>query len=208
MESPLRNVFVEEAPLVASLRFVADVVRVWRLEFPQSPGYRFAWLGPYTSHWMTAVGEELIRYMDAEHSATRPHPADMELFAKHRAANDPLLCGCASEAELRAWFGPYLPALLAEGAHTAVYDVPRAAIVELSDQQIIFIQRRATLVSRTGTPATSPLVRSSAGSRAAIRAESKGKYDYVGQPGPPLHLLRGVDALPLRSTIGGQPPSL
>jgi hypothetical protein len=188
---------VKEPQFVASLRLVADTVRVWRLEFPQSPGYRFAWLGPYTSHWMTAAGEELIRYMDAEHSVTRPHPADTELFAEHRAANDPLLCGCASERAVRDWFGPYLPALLAEGGHTAVYDVPRAAIVERSDQQTIFIQHRATLVSRTGTPASSPLVRSSAGSRAAIRAASNGTYDYLGQPGPPLHLAPAVGAPPL-----------
>lgn len=43
-------------------------VRVWRLEFPQQPGYRFAWLGPYTSHWLTETAEELARYMDVEHA--------------------------------------------------------------------------------------------------------------------------------------------
>lgn len=203
----MRNVRVGEPASVATVQPVADTVRVWRLEFPQQAGYRFSWLGPYTSHWMTAAGEELVRYMDAEHSVTHPHPADMELFAKHREANDPLLCGCASEVALRHWFGLYLPALQAEGGHIAVYDVPRAAIVEHSEQQLIFVQRWATLVARTGAPARSPLLRSSAGSRAAIRAESNGKYDYVGQPGPPPDLLATVEEDSAAIAASGAPAS-
>lgn len=159
---------------------MTDAIRVWRLEFPQHSESRHSWLGPYTSQWMTAAADELVCFMEAEHCVTRPHPADMELFAEHREPNDPLLCGCASAAALREWFGAYLAPLQAEGGHVAVYDVPRAAIVELSEQQIVFLKRRATLVLRTGTPATAPLVRSSAGSRAEIIASSNGKYDYVG----------------------------
>jgi hypothetical protein len=178
---------------VASVLPVTDAIRVWRLEFPQQSGSRHSRLGPYTSQWMTPAGDELVCFMEAEHCVTRPHPADMELFAKHRRANDPLLCGCASEAALRDWFGAYLAPLQEEGGHVAVYDVSRAAIVEMSDQQIIFAQRGATLVVRTGAAANSPLVRSSAGSRAEIIASSNGKYDYVGWPGAPRNLVPLAD---------------
>lgn len=176
----LRNASADRPRVLAGVQAVSDAVRVWRLEFPQQSGSRHLWLGPYTSQWMTAAADELVCFMEAEHCVTRPHPADMELFAKHRQANDHLLCGCASEAALREWFGTYLAPLQVEGGHIAVYDVPRAAIVELSDQHIVFVQRRATLVERTGTPAVSTLVRSSAGSRTEIIASSNGKYAYRG----------------------------
>ena len=165
----------------------ADVpgMRVWRLEFPQQPGYRFAWLGPYTSHWLTAAAEELVRYMDVEHTETRPDPPDAERFARHRAAQDPLLCACDSREALADWFGGYLPALQAEGAHVAVYDVPASAVVEHGARQLVFVQSRATLVERTGDPPPSELIRSSAGSRAGIIAAAAGRYRWNGTPGPP-----------------------
>ena len=55
--------------------------RVWRLGFPQQPGHRFAWSGPYTSHWLTETAEELVRYMDFEHTEAHPDPPDPERFA-------------------------------------------------------------------------------------------------------------------------------
>lgn len=146
---------------------------------PQVPGYRFTWLGPYTSHWLTAEAEELVRFMDHEHSATLPEPRDTGLFARHRDIGDPLLCGCASEAGLRAWFGDYLPALQHQGAHVAAYAVDEGAIVDRDDHQLIFIESRAELLQRQGRSPVAPLVRSSAGSRLAVYAAHPGKYDYI-----------------------------
>ena len=165
---------------------------VWRLEFAQVPGYRFAWLGPYTSHWLTARAEELVRHMDVEHTATHPDPPDAERFARHRALGDPLLCGCASPQELADWFGDWLPALQAEGAHVAVHDVPVEAVVERSDRQLVFVQSQAVLVDRTGRPPSAPLIRSSAGSRAGIIAAAGDRYTWRGTPGPPEHLRTAV----------------
>lgn len=69
---------------------------MWRLEFRQPPGWRIGGLGPYTSHWLTAEAEEIVRYMEAEHCVTHSHPADPAIFDSHRG-EDRLACGCASE---------------------------------------------------------------------------------------------------------------
>jgi hypothetical protein len=58
---------------------------VWRLEFPQPPGWRIQWLGPYTSQWLTDEAEEIVRYMEAEHCATHPHPSDPPSLRRTRA---------------------------------------------------------------------------------------------------------------------------
>jgi hypothetical protein len=166
----------------------AASLRVWRLEFPQQPGSRFAWLGPYTSHWLTETAEELVRHMDREHTETHPDPPDAERFARHRALADPLLCGCPSRQALEDWFGAYLPALRAEGGQVAVYDVPADAVVEQGDQQLVFTQSRATLVERSGTTPPTPLIRSSAGSRSAVYAAAGDRYAWRGVPGPPPEL--------------------
>lgn len=150
---------------------------VWRLELPQPPGWRIAWLGPYTSHWLTAEAEEIVRRMEAEHCVTHPHPADPAIFEAYPGP-DRLSCGCASRELLEQWFGEYLPLLLAQGAYVTEYSVPLDAVVEDSPDQVLFVNRLATVVGRTGSAAPSPLIRSSAGSRAEIIAASGGRYDY------------------------------
>jgi hypothetical protein len=150
---------------------------VWRLEFPQPPGWRIEWLGPYTSHWLTAEAEEIVRYMEAEHRVTHPHPRDPGIFESY-PGDDRLSCGCASRSLLEQWYGDYLPRLLAQGAHVTHYSVPAAAVVEDSPEQVLFITRMATVVERTGHEAPTPLIRSSAGSRTSIIAASGGTYDF------------------------------
>lgn len=150
---------------------------VWRLEFAQPPGWRIGWLGPYTSQWLTAEAEEIVRYMEAEHRVTRPHPSDLTIFESY-PGNDRLSCGCASRPLLEQWFGDYLPRLLEHGAHVTHYSVPIDAVVKDSPEQVLFITRRATVVGRSGREAPAQLIRSSAGSRTSIIAASDGKYDF------------------------------
>ncbi|WP_380164778.1 hypothetical protein [Jannaschia sp. R86511] len=156
----------------------AQTLTVWRLEMPQAPRYRFDWLGPYTSHWLTTRAEEVVRYMEAEHTVTHPEPRDRQVFTHHREIGDPLLCGSLGGDGLQAWFGDYLPLLQGEGGHLARYEVPLAAVVDQDDRQLIFVQSRARLIGREGTPPPAELVRSSSGSRAAAMLASNGKYDY------------------------------
>ena len=80
---------------------------VWRLEFPQPKGWRIQWLGPYTSQWLTAEAEEIVRYMEAEQCVTHPHPSDPTIFAAY-PGDDRLACGCAARVLLEQWFGAYL----------------------------------------------------------------------------------------------------
>ncbi len=148
---------------------------VWRLEFAQPPGARIEWLGPYTSQWLTAEAEEIVRHMEAEHCVTHPHPRDPGIFELHPGA-DRLSCGCASRALLEQWFGSYLPRLLDQGAHITHYSVPRDAVVEDAPEQVLFITRRATVLERSGHEPPAPLIRSSAGSRASIIAASGERY--------------------------------
>ena len=155
---------------------------MWRLEFPQPPGWRIGWLGPYTSQWLTAEAEELVRYMEAEHRVTRPHPSDPAIFDSY-PGDDRLACGCVSRSLLQRWFGDYFPRLLAQGAYIAQYAVPMDAVVEHSPDQVLFIARRATVVHRSGHPAPTPLIRSSTGSRTSIIAASQGRYDFSAQAG-------------------------
>lgn len=156
----------------------AQALTVWRLEMPQVPGYRFHWLGPYTSHWLTARAEEIVRYMEAEHTVTHPEPRDRRVFAHHREVGDPLLCGSLGGGGLQAWFGDYAPLLKGEGGHLARYEVPLVAVIDQDDRQVIFVQSRARLIGREGTPPPAELVRSSAGSRAAAMLASNGIYEY------------------------------
>ena len=159
-----------------------DFVTVWRLEFPQPLGWRIDWLGPYTSHWLTAEAEEIVRHMEVEHCATRPHPRDPSIFELY-PGDDRLSCGCASRVLLERWFGAYLPRLLDQGAYVTQYSVPLDAVVEDSPEQVLFITRRARVVDRAGHEPPTPLARSSAGSRASIIAASGGKYDFRVESG-------------------------
>lgn len=134
----------------------ADLVSVWRLEFAQPPGWAISWLGPYTSQWLTADAEELIRRMEAEHQVTHPHPRDPAIFESY-PGEDRLSCGCASRALLEEWFGAYLQPLLDQGAYVAEYQVPRDAIVEDTPEQVLFVTRRAIVVERVGRAAPTPL---------------------------------------------------
>lgn len=154
-----------------------ESISVWRLEFRQPPGWRIDWLGPYTSHWLTAEAEEIVRYMEAEHCVTHPHPRDPAIFEAH-PGDDRLSCGCATRSLLEQWFGSYLPRLVEQGAHITHYSVPTSAVVEHAPEQVLFITRMATVVERTGHEARTPLIRSSAGSRTSIIAASDGKYDF------------------------------
>lgn len=154
-----------------------DSISVWRLEFPQPPGWRISWLGPYTSQWLTAEAEQIVRHMEAEHRVTRPHPTEPSTFTLY-PGDDHLFCGCTSRPLLQRWFGDYLPRLLGQGAHIAHYKVPMDAVVEDLPDQVLFISRRATVVERSGREAPAPLIRSSAGSRTSIIAASAGKYDF------------------------------
>lgn len=149
---------------------------MWRQEFPQVPGWPIPWLGPYTSHWLTAEAEELVRYMEAEHVRTRPHPADPTIFERF-SGNDRLACACSEFETLEHWFGDYLVPLQNQGAHVSEYVVPRSAIVQDSPDQLLFIYRMGDVASRSGTAPPGPLIRSSAGSRSAIIASGDGKYD-------------------------------
>lgn len=155
----------------------------WRLEFPQPAGWPIPWLGPYTSQWLTREAEEIVRYMEAEHRVTRPHPDDPDIFLAHPGENR-LVCGVSSRALLEQWFGNYLPRLREQGAHIARYSVPPEAIADDSADQTLFVHRRATLVARWGRPAPAPLVRSSAGARTAIIEGSEGRYVYDPRRGP------------------------
>lgn len=159
------------------IHVTGDLVSVWRLEFPQPPGWKIAWLGPYTSQWLTADAEELIRHMEAEHGVTHPHPQDLAIFESYPGA-DRLSCGCASRTLLNEWFGAYLQPLLEQGAYIAEYQVPRDAIIEDSPQQVLFVTRRAAVVERTGRAAPAPVVRSNAGSRLEIIAANPERYAY------------------------------
>ncbi len=152
-------------------------VSVWRLEFAQPPGSKIAWLGPYTSQWLTAEAEEIVRYMEAEHQVTHPHPQDPAIFEAF-GGEDRLSCGCASRFLLEQWFGAYLQPLLDQGAYIAEYRVPWDAIVEDSPEQVLFVTRRASVVGRVGRTPLVPLVPSSAGSRLEIIAANAGKYAY------------------------------
>lgn len=133
-------------------------------------------MGPYTAQWLTAQAEELVRYMEAEHLVTRPHPADPRIFERH-PRDDRLACGCASLRLLGDWFGRYLRPLWEQGAHVCAYDVPADAIVDHSPDQMLFTLRRASAVRRLGCRPPAPLIRSSAGARAEIIAASNGRYD-------------------------------
>jgi hypothetical protein len=157
---------------------------VWRLEFPQISGWRIPWLGPYTSQWLTAEAEELVRYMEAEHVQTRPHPADPTIFARYPDENR-LATACATYELLERWFGHYLAPLRQQGAHLSQYAVRSDAIVEESAEQMLFIYRIGNVIDRSGHPPPAPLIRSSAGSRAAIIADSGGRYDYRPEPVDP-----------------------
>lgn len=151
---------------------------IWRLEFAQPPGWRIAWLGPYTSQWLTPEAEELVRYMEAEHCVTHPHPRDPSIFEAYQG-DDRLACGCASRELLEGWFGDYLPKLVSQGAHITQYSVPADAIVEDSPEQILFVYRQARVVERLGHEPPSHLIRSNAGSRAEIIEASNGRYEFV-----------------------------
>lgn len=164
-----------------------ESISVWRLEFPQPSGWRIEWLGPYTSHWLTAEAEEIVRYMEAEHCVTHPHPRDPRIFESY-PGDDRLSCGCASRRLLERWFGDYLPRLLEQGAYITHYSVPMDAVVEDSPEQVLFITRRATVVERSGYEAPTPLIRSSAGLRTSIIAASDGKYDFRAESGTPISL--------------------
>lgn len=152
---------------------------VWRLEFAQPPDRRHDWVGPYSSAWLTERAEELVRFMDAEHSRTRPHPGQAGIFAANPAP-DWVVCGCTSREALEWWFGAYWQPLLQEGAHVAAYEVPDGAVLDQDDHQVLFRRGASVLRSREGSGPTAPRLPSSAGQRAAIMQAAAGHYDYAG----------------------------
>jgi hypothetical protein len=67
--------------------------------------------------------------------------------------------------------------------------VPEIAIAEDSPEQILFVHRLARVVERIGHQPSTPLVRSSAGSRAALIESSGGRYAFSSTGRPPHHQL-------------------
>lgn len=132
-------------------------------------------MGPHTSHWLTAEAEEIVRLMDAEHCASTPAPQRPRAVRPASAATSPL-CGCPSRQALQTWFGAYLPSCRPTADVIAVCHVPTADVIQRYDQQLIFLQALATLISRDGALASD---RSSAGQRDAIIAANNGRYDYL-----------------------------
>ena len=81
--------------------------------------------------------------------------------------------------------------------------MPTHAVVEDSPEQVLFVHRRAAVIERWGHEAPAPLIRSSAGSRAAIMAASDGKYDFRGHDALANMKAGGVEVVALGT--GGDP---
>lgn len=152
-------------------------MRVFRLEFLQPPSMRTRWLGPYSAKWLTAEGEELATYLEAEHIRTRPHPVNSPLLAASTFENR-YLCGCDSRTALSDWFGKYFGPLREQGGYVGVYEVPDLAVAEHLNGQVVFHQGSASFIERDGLTAAAPLVLTSAGSRRAKIEAAAGKYDH------------------------------
>ncbi|QNK79474.1 hypothetical protein [Nakamurella sp. PAMC28650] len=152
-------------------------MRVFRLEFLQPPSMRTRWLGPYSAKWLTAEGEELATYLEAEHIRTRPHPVNTPLLKASTFENHHL-CGCDSRTALSDWFGKYFGPLREQGGQVGVYEVPDLAVAEHLNGQVVFHHGSSRIIERDGHPAAAPLVLTSAGSRRAKIAAAAGKYDH------------------------------
>lgn len=130
------------------------MVRVYRLEFLQPDG---RWTGPYCAEYMTRRAFELRVKMNKSHLTTRPFPNE-QIFADNPSV-DRYVCGSGSVQALFAWFGGYLRLFLQEGGHIGVYRVPARAIVLNDGKQIVYQQRHGLLISRSGSPVESAIVR-------------------------------------------------
>lgn len=122
-------------------------MRVYRIEFLQPDG---RWTGPYTAEYMTPRAFELRYAMLKDPKITRPYP-QAEIFANN-PGKDRYVCASPSMSSLKTWFGDYLELLQMEGGHRGIYDVPQKAIAECYLEQVVYQQRQATLIKRTGTP--------------------------------------------------------
>jgi hypothetical protein len=128
-------------------------MQVYRLEFLQPDG---RWAGPYFAEYMTEAAFTIRARMGPRHKVCRPAP-DPRIFLASPGWNG-YVCGSPSMRALLGWFGRYLRALMREGGHIAVYTVPDAAVAWRDEQQIVYQQRQAVCVHRTGTPPAAPLV--------------------------------------------------
>ncbi|HSX32224.1 MAG TPA: hypothetical protein VLF43_03105 [Candidatus Saccharimonadales bacterium] len=130
-------------------------MRVYRLEFLQPDG---RWTGPYCAEWMTPAAFEIRERMLEPHRNSEYHAfPDEQIFIKN-PGKDRYVCGSSSEALLYVWFGEYMKPFLAEGGHIGIYDVPNQAITHDDSKQIVYQQRQATLILRSGTPVETKLL--------------------------------------------------
>lgn len=74
---------------------------------------------------------------------------DENIFAEN-PGKDRYVCGSATNELLEIWFGEYLEPFLGEGGHIGVYDIPTAAIWHDDGKQVVYQQRQATLIARSG----------------------------------------------------------
>jgi hypothetical protein len=86
--------------------------------------------------------------MIIKHWVSRPWP-DERIFAAN-PGTDRYVCASANARELLGWFGGYLPALIREGGHIAVYAVAQSAVASSAAGQIVYQQRQGEVTSRTG----------------------------------------------------------
>lgn len=127
---------------------MTGVVTAHRLEFLQPDG---RWTGPYCAEWMTAQAFEIREHLNAEHgrdSESRVWP-DGRIFAASPGV-DRYVCATPSLDALQWWFGRWYSPLVNQGGFVSRYLVPQNAIALHDTTQVIYMQRRATLLDRTG----------------------------------------------------------
>jgi hypothetical protein len=122
-------------------------MRVYRLEFLQPDG---RWTGPYTAEYMSAKAFILRDKMMIDHKVHRPYPP-ADIFAKSPGRNR-YVCASLSMESLTSWFGKYLKLLEDQGGHVGIYRVPLSAIAQRDDWQVVYQQRQAICLSRSGAP--------------------------------------------------------
>lgn len=130
-------------------------MRVYRLEFLQPDG---RWTGPYCAEWMTPAAFGVRERMLEQHRTSEYHTfPDKQIFANN-PGKDRYVCGSASEELLRVWFGEYMEPFLGKGGHIGIYDIPNQAIRHDDGMQVVYQQRQAKLISRSGKPVSSELL--------------------------------------------------
>lgn len=124
-------------------------MRVYRLEFLQ-PDDR--WTGPYCAEWMTPAAFAVRERMLLPHRNSDYHTfPDERIFANNPGKNR-YVCGSASKELLYQWFGEYMEPFLAEGGHIGIYDIPDQTIKHNDGRQVVYQQRQAKLITRSGVP--------------------------------------------------------